>query len=220
MNFLLIFIEIITFVNFASSQIPIINLAANATASIAANSSQVLSTGTDNNLISNVILDNTQNQSVNAENQTTAAAAEPGSSDTSSNNTKISLLPVQIVNETESNDQTEDYSEEENFNKDEEIEGKNEAKAGTESDLTIDEVLLPELKSTEDSDEELRTQDSKESEEKDEFEDNEVQTPKPRSKNSKKSKKGRRIEKLVCHAEIEIDPEEPIFAENFEKNFE
>ena len=72
---------------------------------------------------------------------------------------------------------------------------------------------MPDIQGTEDSDEDIGTQESEDKEVK-------VQTPKPRRKHSRKSKTGRRIEKLVCHAEIEIDPKEPIFAENFEKYFE
>ena len=209
MRTLIIFTTILFLINFSTSQIPIINLAANATASIAANSSQNLSTGTNKDLIGKVILDAAQNQS--ASNQSAAAATESGSSDTSSNNSKVTLLPARNANDKD--DQTEDFSNETNNYRNEEIEREKEAQADTESDLTIDEVLLPDIQGTEDSDEDIGTQESEDKEVK-------VQTPKPRRKHSRKSKTGRRIEKLVCHAEIEIDPEEPIFAENFEKYFE
>jgi len=209
--FIPFFTTILLFINFSSSQIPTINLATNVSASIGASSSQNYNRGTNNSFINKYLFDAANNQSARTDNQSTTTA-EPGSTD---NSQKLPVLPVQIRQDTESYEANE-YPGDENFSENEEFDNENGEKVETEGELTIDDVLLPDVKSIEDGDEDSGTQKFGDVEKVDE----KTSTSKPRSKNSKKGKKSRRVEKLVCHAEIEIDPKKPIFAENFEKNFE
>lgn len=210
--FISIFTTILLFINFSSSQIPIINLATNVSASIGANSSQNYNSGTNNSFINKSFFDAANNQSARTNNQS-STTSESGSTD---NSPKIPVLPVQVRQDIESYEANE-YPGDENFGENEEFDTENQAEIDTEGKLTIDEVLPPNVKSIEDGDEDSGTQEFGDKEKAD---DEKSPKSKTRSKNANKGKKSRRVEKLVCHAEIEIDPKEPIFAENFEKNFE